>query len=352
MSCARLRFLTPLFSLALVAALAALGCDGDKSGGTQAKTQLVVYSSMEADQVPPIIEAFRKEHPEINVTVVRDSTGVIASRLLAEAGDPKADVVWGLAATSLLVLEGKGLLEPYAPAGLEHINPKFRDEANPPRWVGTAVLMTAFAANTPELKRRNLAVPRSFDELADPSYRGLVTMPNPASSGTGYLILSGILQGRGEDAGWAYLDRLHANVAQYTHSGSKPATMASAGEYPVGVALDARCVAEKNRGAPVEVVFPAKEGGWDVEAMALVKKMDAKPAAKVFYDWAASPAAFGHYTKYSAVVSHDNFRTAPPGYSPKPLETLATIDLRKAAADRERILREWSRRYGGKSEPK
>jgi iron(III) transport system substrate-binding protein len=353
MSCARLRFLTLLTPLALVAALAAPGCDGGNSGGTRPKAQLLLYSSMEADQVPPIIDAFRKDHPEINVTVVRDSTGVITARLLAEADNPKADVVFGLAATSLLVLEEKGLLEPYAPAGLEHIDPRFRDEATPPRWVGTAVLMTAFAANTAELKRRNLPVPRSFDALADPSFRGLVTMPSPASSGTGYLILSGILQGRGEEAGWAYLDRLHANIAQYTHSGSKPATMASAGEYAVGVALDARCVAEKNRGTPVEVVYSAEKSGWDVEANALVRRKDVKPAAKVFADWAAGPAAFAHYAKYSAVVSHDAFRSmAPPGYPPRPLEQLADIDLRKAAADRERVLREWNRRYGGKSEPK
>ena len=342
-------FLTaPLATLALVAALITGGCDRDGASSGAARSRIVVYSSMEADQVPLIIDAFRKDHPEIDVTVVRDSTGVITARLLAEAADPRADVVWGLAATSLLVAEEKGLLEPYAPPGLEHIDARFRDEATPPRWVGTAVMMTAFAANVPELKRRNLEVPRSMDDLTRPSLKGLVTMPNPASSGTGYLIVCGVLQSRGEEAGWAYLDKLHANVAQYTHSGSKPATMASAGEYPVGVALDARCVAEKNRGAPLQVVFPPKEGGWDVEAMALVKKNDARPAAKVFFDWAASPAAFAHYTKYAAVVSHDNFRTPPPDYPPNAMELLAKVDLRKAAADRDRILAEWNRRYGGK----
>jgi iron(III) transport system substrate-binding protein len=301
--------------------------------------------------VAPIIEAFRRDHPEIDATVMRDSTGVITARLLAEGSAPRADVIWGLAATSLLVTEQRGMLAPYAPAGLEHIAPKFRDEQTPPRWVGTAVLMTAFAANAPELKRRNIPVPKSFDDLTQPSLRGLVTMPNPASSGTGYLIICGILQAHGEEAGWAYLDKLHPNVAQYTHSGSKPATMAAAGEYPVGVALDERCVAEKRRGAPVEVVFPADKAGWDVEAMALVQKKQIKPAAKVFLDWAASPAAFTHYTKYAAVVSHDAFTTVPPGYPPEARQHLADVDLRWAAGNRERILTEWTRRYGGKGEP-
>jgi iron(III) transport system substrate-binding protein len=336
-----------LFASALVFA----GCDRS-STGVGAKSQILVYTAMEADQVKAIVDAFRAEHPDLDVTVLRESTGVITARLLAEAAAPRADVVWGLAATSLLAAEQKGLFEPYAPAGLEHIEARFRDGQSPPRWVGTGVLMTAFAANAPELKRRNVPVPASFEDLADPRLRGGVTMPNPSSSGTGFLILLGILQWRGEEAGWAYHDRLHANVAQYTHSGSKPATMASSGEYAVGVSLDFRCVSEKSRGAPVEVVFPAEKSGWDLEAMALVKKKDAKPAAKVFFDWAVSPAAFAHYTKYCAIVSHDGFRSVPPGYPPKPLEHLADLDLRWAAENRERILAEWNRRYGGKSEPK
>jgi iron(III) transport system substrate-binding protein len=339
--------------LPLVALLAAAGCDRSPSaGGAGGKAEILVYTAMEADQVAPIIEAFHKDHPEIHATALRESTGIITARLLAEADDPRADAVWGLAATSVLAVEEKGLLEPYAPAGLEHIAARFRDEQSPPRWVGTGVLMTAFAANATELKRRNLPVPRSFEDLANPALRGLVTMPNPSSSGTGYLILVGLLQARGEAAGWAYLDRLHPNIAQYTHSGSKPATMAGAGEYPVGISLDARCVAEKKRGVPIEVVFPSDKSGWDLEAMGLVRKKQIKPAARVFLDWAASPAAFGWYTKYAAVVSHDGFTTVPEGYPQKPFEQLAEVDLRWAAANRDRILQEWDRRYGGKGEAK
>jgi iron(III) transport system substrate-binding protein len=347
---AEMRFLTLFTLFAFAVVCVAAGCDrAPGSGG--AKAHILVYTAMEADQVAPIFAAFRKDHPEIETTVVRDSTGVIISRLLAEANDPRADAVWGTAVTSLLVAEQRGLFAPYAPAGLEHIAPRFRDGQSPPRWVGTGVFMTAFAANTAELKRRNVAVPTSFEDLAAPALRGQVVMPNPASSGTGYVTVCGILQSRGEAAGWAYLDRLHQNVAQYTHSGSKPATMASAGEYAVGVSMDSRVLAEKRRGAPLEVVFPAEKSGWDLEAMALVNKKEVKPAARVFLDWAASPAAFTHYVKYAAVVSHDAFQQVPPGYPPKPAEQLAPIDFRRAAAERDRILTEWNRRYGGKSEP-
>ncbi|MCJ2542786.1 hypothetical protein JX360_07675 [Synechococcus bigranulatus str. 'Rupite'] len=77
-----------------------------------------------------------KEHPDIKVNIVRDSTGVVTAKLLAEKDNPQADAVWGLAATSLLVADQQGLLEPYAPAGLDRILPEFRDSQNPPHWVG------------------------------------------------------------------------------------------------------------------------------------------------------------------------------------------------------------------------
>jgi iron(III) transport system substrate-binding protein len=83
-----------------------------------------------------------------------------------------------------------------------------------------------------------------------------------------------------------------------------------------------------------------------------VRKKDPSPAAKAFLDWAAGPSAFAHYAKYCAVVSHERFRTPPPGYPPDPLGQLADVDLRRAARDRERVLNEWNRRYGGKSEAK
>src|SRR5205085_3379001 len=176
------RSLTVTVALLFGATVAGVGCDKSSATGG-ARQPILVHTAMEADQVAPILEAFKKDHPEIDATVVRDSTGVVAARLLAEAAEPRADVVWGMAATSLIVVERNGLLAPYAPAGIEHIAAQFRDEQSPPKWVGTAVLATAFAVNNPELKRRNLPVPRSFDDLTDPALRGLVTMPNPASSG-------------------------------------------------------------------------------------------------------------------------------------------------------------------------
>src|SRR5262249_58781895 len=102
------------------------------AGGAAAKTTLTVYSAIEADDLKKYAARFNEDVPDIEIKWVRDSTGVVTAKLLAEKANPHADVIWGLAATSLLVLKPEGMLLPYAPKGLERLDAQFRDKANPP----------------------------------------------------------------------------------------------------------------------------------------------------------------------------------------------------------------------------
>lgn len=58
-----------------------------------AKTTLTVYTALEADQVKAYQDAFEKANPDIEIKWVRDSTGVVTAKLLAEKNNPRADVV-------------------------------------------------------------------------------------------------------------------------------------------------------------------------------------------------------------------------------------------------------------------
>jgi iron(III) transport system substrate-binding protein len=323
---------------------------GAASSGDQSIT---VYTALEDDQIGGYLESFKAQHPDITVNIVRDSTGIITAKLLAEANNPQADVVWGTAASSLLVAEEKDLLEPYAPAGLEAVNARFRDDANPPKWVGIDVWMSAFCVNTVESEKLGLPIPKGWADLANPIYKGHIVMSNPASSGTGFLSVSSILQNSPtEEEGWAYLDKLHANVAQYMHSGSRPCKAAGAGEFPIGISFDYRAVKQKNDGEPIEPVFPVEGSGWDVEANALIKKAEIKDAAKTFLDWAISPEVMAKYAESFSITSVKTDVPLPEGFIADPEAQLAENDLRWAAANRDRILEEWTKRYDAKSEPK
>ena len=313
--------------------------------------RLVVYTAAEADQIPAYEAAFRKAHPEIDLLWVRDSTGVVTSKLIAEKKAPQADVVFALAATSMIELDREALLEPYAAKGVEHLSPRFRDGRTPPHWTGEDLWAVAVCVNTIEAKKRNLPMPASWEDLTKPVYKGMISMPNPGSSGTGLLAVGAWLQMFGEDKGWDYMQRLDRNVATYVHSGSKPCKDAARGEIPIGISIDFRAAQEKTQGLPVEVVIPSEGVGSDLEATGLIKGAHAPEAAKVFIDWAMSPEAMRLYAKNLPLTADP---AAPSGLQSLPADyvsRLAAIDLRWTAANRDRIIDAWNRRFSAKSEP-
>ena len=112
-----------------------------------AETQLTVYTAIEAVDLDRYKATFEKAHPDIKINWVRDSTGVMTAKLLAEKDNPQADVVWGLAATSLLLLKTEGMLEPYQPKGAEILDKKFIDKDTPPSWVGMDAWVAALCFN-------------------------------------------------------------------------------------------------------------------------------------------------------------------------------------------------------------
>ena len=320
--------------------------------GSAFAEELLVYTALEDDEIPIYLDLFKKAHPDIEVKIVRDSTGIVTAKLLAEKDNPQADVVWGTAATSLMLCDQAGMVEPYAPKGLEKVRPKMRDTNKTPHWVGIKAWMTGFCVNTIECKALDLPTPKSLNDLLDPVYRGQLAMPNPASSGTGFLTVSAILQTMGEEKGWAYLDKLHENIARYTHSGSKPCKLAGAGEVAIGISFAYRGFMQKQKGEPVLTVFPEEGSGWDVEANCLIKKANIKPAARTFLDWAISEPVMKAYAQVYPVTAYATGVAIPDGFPADPEGQLIANDFNWAAKNRMRILAEWTKRYDGKSDAK
>jgi iron(III) transport system substrate-binding protein len=313
---------------------------------------LVVYTAIEADDLKKYAERFNAAHPDINIKWVRDSTGIVTAKLLAEKDNPQADVIWGLAATSLMLMKQEDMLEPYAPKGLELLDTRFRDATEPPSWTGMDAYTGVICFNTVEAERLGLPKPTSWQDLVDPVYKGHIVMPNPASSGTGYLDVTSWLQLFGEDEGWKFMDALHENIAAYTHSGSKPCRMAAAGEVAIGISLEFRAARLKEEGAPIDIIVAEEGIGWEMEATAIVKGTDKLEAAQTLVDWSVTEDANRLYSEGYAVLAIQD-AAQPIEHMPDNLqEKMIDNDFDWAGANRDRILAEWQKRYDSKSEAK
>lgn len=332
-----------------VAMALALGSAGEAAAQ---KTRLTIYTALENDQLAPFKASIEKNVPDVEVVWVRDSTGVITARFLAEKDNPRADMVMGIAASSLLMFEKANLLETYKPKGVEALKEQFRDSKEPYTWTGMDAFLGVVCFNTAEAGKDKIPTPASLKDLLSPALKGKVVMPHPASSGTGYLMVAGWLQSMGEQEGWKFMDGLHENIAAYLHSGSAPCVQAARGERVAGLALDMRGASEKSKGAPIEVVIPKEGVGWEMEATAIVKGTKNLAVAKNVADWGTTKEANELYSKTYALVAHPDVKNLPPNYPAGAEQAMIKNDLGWMADNRDRILAEWSKRYESKAAPK
>ncbi|MHA7773835.1 ABC transporter substrate-binding protein [Roseibium sp. M-1] len=309
--------------------------------------EITVYTAYEEDEAAAFLELAKQAMPDVTVNMLRLSTGDLAARIIAEKGNPQHDVIWGFAASTIVNPEIADTLEAYAANGVDKIPATFRDGDN--KWFAVTGYMAAFCVNTERVEKLGLEVPKSWADLVDPKFKGEVVMPNPASSGTGYIQVSSILQMKGEDEGWSFLDQLNGNIAQYIKSGSKPCNAAAAGEYAVGASFDMRAIKNIEEGFPMVMVIPAEGAGNELEANALVASSKNKDDAKRFLDWTLTPEAVNAYYDWKAIVTvpggtlPDRFKNA--GMPEDTNSILYPTDFQAAGKDRDRIISEWQRRY-------
>jgi iron(III) transport system substrate-binding protein len=317
------------------------------------QTTLTVYTTTASEDLARYRARFNKAHPNITINWVRDSTGTIAAKVLAEKANPQADVIHILGVTELISIDREGLLLPYKPKGYDSVDAKFKDKKNEvPHWTGLYAFEACVCFNTVEAKKKNLPRPTEWKQLADPVYQNQLVMPNPNSSGTGFMTVSAWMQTWGESATWSFLDNLHKNVATYVHSGSSPCVMAATGEFPVAISFSFRGAKEKAKGAPIDVILPSEGVGWEANGVAIMKTTKNLEAAKTFADWALSDDAFKLYGEDYAVIAKPELGTPVKFYPEKPLEKMINNDLYWASANNKRILAEWQARYGSKSAKK
>ncbi len=336
---------------AAAAAVTALALGTGHEAAAQ-KTRLTVYTALENDQLQPYKQAFEADNPDVELVWHRDSTGVITARVLAEKDNPRADVIWGLAATSILIFDQAGLVERYTPKGADGIKPQLRAATNPANYTAVEAFLALVCLNTIEQKKAGAPTPASWNDLLDPKFKNSIVMPHPASSGTGYMQVVSWIKTMGEPAAWAYMDKLHENIANYLHSGSAPCVQAARGERMVGIGLDMRGVSEKAKGAPLELVVPKEGLAWDLEATAIMKGTKNLAAAQRLADWTVTKKASEMYSKYYAVVAHSELSALPAGYPAAAPAAMVPMDFTFMATNRDRILAEWSRRYNSKAAPK
>ena len=285
------------FLALLLAAMMALSCtafaaaeevDADLLAAAKAEGELIVYGSAEEAYVSAACKHFEELYG-IKVSYQRLSTGEVQAKITEENGNPSADVWFGGTSDPYAEAASAGLLLPYEAKNASHlVNQNYRDKDG--AWYGIYKGILGFMVNTEELARMNLEVPKDWDDLLKPEYKGLIWLSNPATAGTAKLVINTMVQMKGHDAAMEYFKALDANIAQYTKSGSGPSKNVGTGECVIGIGFLHDGITQILDGYDnIQLVIPSSGTSFEIGATAIFKGAKHENAAKLWVEYALSP---------------------------------------------------------------
>jgi iron(III) transport system substrate-binding protein len=182
------------------------------AAGCSSRETLVVYSPHGPDVQVDYEQMFEAAYPHIDLQWVDMGSQEVYNRIKSERNRPACDVWWGAPTSMFMRAADEGLLAAYTPSWSDRIDEDFKDPED--RWYGTYSTPLSIMFNDREYSRDE--VPQTWDDLLDSKWQGKITIRRPPPSGTMRTFIGAmILRQPDEDAGIAWLRRLHAQTLDY-----------------------------------------------------------------------------------------------------------------------------------------
>ncbi len=270
---------------------------------------LVIYSVWDVEHLKVITDAFMKRYPGIKATYWQARNPEIVTRALTEfqGGQASWDVV--LSDNAPPVIRAAGAIMDY--------NTVQRDVLyiHDPTMPTVSLQVQALAYNTKKMKPADL--PKSWEDVANPKYKGLVALDDPMRAGPLSSMLSGLkTQWNDEKRFDAFVKGLKALNVPVHKSTSAMFRLVISGEYSICMpALLHDVFEEMPKGTPVSyvktvppIVFPRQAG--------IYKKAPDPNAAKLFAEWLISDEgqktidSVGRETSRTDFKSHTSIEAA------------------------------------------
>ncbi len=280
---------------------------------------LIIYSVWDVDHLRAITEGFMKRYPGIKATYWQARNPEIVTRALTEfqGGQSSVDVV--LSDNAPPVLRAAGAMADYETVqkGVLYLHD--------PTLPTVSLQIQALTYNTKKIKPADL--PKSWEEVANPKYKGMIALDDPMRAGPLSSMLAALKTQWNNDARFnKFLSGLKALNVPVHKSTSAMFRLVVAGEYAICMpALLHDVIHDKEKGTPVDyvksvppVVFPRQAG--------IYGKAPNPNAARLFAEWLISHEgqravdAIGRESSRNDFKSKTSIDTAfPKGIKPLPV---------------------------------
>ena len=268
-----------LSALMLLASISFAGCGS--------KVDVMIYTSTEDYTIEYMGNCFKEVFPDYNIQIEYMGTSDIAAKVLNEGTSSDCDIIFGEEYGYVEKLKEAGVLADlssmydYSVFTEESLNTSAKDYLLPSLKTGGAVII-----NNKVLTDRGIAKPTSYADLLDAKYQGLVSMPSPKSSGTGYMFYLSLVNEMGEQEALTYFNNLTPNIQAYTSSGSGPVNKLKQREVAVGFGMISQAVDAINTGSTELEILVFDEGSpFNLYGTSIVKGKENNEKVKAVMDY-------------------------------------------------------------------
>lgn len=298
-------------------------------------TVVRAWSAMEEYELDDYADGVARALPHLRLEIERMSTAALRERLLDPASTGQWDVILGWALTTMQDAALQHLFAHVDTPAFAVLPESARDPGR--RWFAPSGFIPALCVDPAALARHGLAVPGSWADLGDPRYRGLLSIPDPAYSGAGFLHVSALLQLRGPDAAWALMEAVAANRPAIVQSAFAPCLAVAAGTAAVGITVTTAAERMVRMGLALDLVVPEDAAGFEPEAFALGSAAREPAAGLEVLEWMLGADACAIYRQYRKVVLVGAAAAKLP----------VAIDAGQAAAARSAVCAQWRATFSG-----
>lgn len=220
--------------------------------------EVIVYTALDSEFSKPIFKDFTSDtaiavRPKFDAE--SNKTVGLTLLILQERNRPRCDVFWNNEILNTLRLQQEGLLDVYHPAMADQYPATCRSPQG--TWHGFAARARVLVINT-ELLPDADEWPRSIRDLADPKWRGRGAIAKPLA-GTTATHAACLFAHFGDEKAKKFFKALKANEVNVLSGNKQVATWVSRGQLPFGLTDTDDAIIEKEKGMPVEIVYPDQD---------------------------------------------------------------------------------------------
>ena len=267
-----------LLALSLILTLSCL-----TFAGCSKKETIVIYTSAESFRIDYMTERMKEQFPQYDIRIDYKSSGDQASLMKAAGKNVEChithDLEYGNAAdlASLNIFADLTGIIDFSGFAEDTVVSKFYA---PELRNGGAIIL-----NLDVLKEKGLDEPTCYEDLLDPQYKGLISMPNPKTSGTGYMFLLALVNAWGEEEALQYFTSLSDNILAFESSGSGPVNKLITKEVAIGFGMISHAVQQINEGENLKILIFEEGAPYSLYGQAVIAGNETSPAVMEVFDF-------------------------------------------------------------------